>query len=437
MRNKSIFTLWLVGMLVVSIMGLLLSTEFVTQQAKGAEPILEEPSAYDEYDEYYGGWNVVFEVIYKDLDGDEGDVTLFYNNEQEIPMTTDLNIDPIDGRYYYAYIDPSTVVDDDSFYFYAEDTNGDFTYLGSSDNPFLVGDELGWGEKPILSEPYVYYDDDSSDYVFGVTYQDLENDAGYLTVNVGNETEWKSYDMSHTEGDPINGENFEVNVPDTEIDDDWEFRFEAWDERESRALLPDQDQNLFVIVDVLGSNGESNGNGDGDGSSQGFALPEWLNNAEVVVGIIGLVAIGAGSAYGVLRRKKKHGRFSELLTQLDEVYGSFKLNPKRCETELEKMRATINEDLKKSTIDENNYTILKTRIDEILGEIRSESMKSEVAELPKDIEIKIKDMLIDGEITREEYDKLLPIIKGSDMASDDKEKMKKMVGSWVKEDKSG
>jgi hypothetical protein len=247
MKNKYIFTLWLVGMLVVSILGLLLSTNVMTQQAKGAEPILEEPYVYEDYDEYYGGWAVIFEVFYQDLDGDEGDVILFIK-EQELPMNTDLNIDPLDGRYYYVNMDPSTIQDEDTFYFYAEDASGDFTYLGSNDNPFLVGDFLGWGEKPNLSEPYVYYDEDSSDYVFGVTYQDLEGDAGYLTLHVFNETEWKDYNMDHIEGDPINGENFKVNVPDTEIDEDWEFYFEAWDERESTTLLPDQSQNPLELL---------------------------------------------------------------------------------------------------------------------------------------------------------------------------------------------
>jgi hypothetical protein len=62
-------------------------------------------------------------------------------------------------------------------------------------------------------------------------------------------------------------------------------------------------------------------------------------------------------------------------------------------------------------------------------------LKTQVAELPKDIEIKIKDMLIDGEITRAEYDKLLPVIKGSSMTSDEKEKVKKMVESYMVKEK--
>jgi hypothetical protein len=102
---------------------------------------------------------------------------------------------------------------------------------------------------------------------------------------------------------------------------------------------------------------------------------------------------------------------------------------------LEKIKGEVNEDLKSNVIDENNYSILKDRIDEMMSEIRSETLHSEVKEIPKDIELRIKDMLIDGKITREEYDRLMPVIKGSEMTSADKEKMEKLVESWVKEDK--
>jgi hypothetical protein len=102
---------------------------------------------------------------------------------------------------------------------------------------------------------------------------------------------------------------------------------------------------------------------------------------------------------------------------------------------LEKIKGEVNEDLKSNVIDENNYSILKDRIDEMMSEIRSETLHSEVKEIPKEIELRIKDMLIDGKITREEYDRLMPVIKGSGMTSADKEKMEKLVESWVKEDK--
>jgi hypothetical protein len=437
MKNKTIFSFPFIGIIIISSMLVFISTNLGIQKAQAADPILDQPYVYESYDTEYGGWIIVFEVFYTDLDGDDGTVICIYNNDQEITMNTDLNMDPAQGRYYWVNMVPETIFDDDEFYFYAEDTTGNTANLGSGENPYLVGDYLGWGEKPVMSNPGVYFDDDTKDYVFNVTYWDPEGDVGYVSLNVFTEGQSKYYEMGPVKGNPEDGQNFEVSVPNTVIDDNWEYYFDAWDEAGSTAYLPDQSQSPLKIANELGSNG-GNGGGNGGGSGggdtgTGIQLSEgW---AEVLVGVAALAAVAGGSAYGMYRRKKKHGRFSELLTQLDEIYASYKLNPQRCETELEKIKGTINEDLKKSTIDDNNYSILKGRIDEILSEIRSESIRTEVAELPKDIELKIKDMLIDGEITRAEYDKILPIIKGSTMSSDEKEKVKKMVESYMVEEK--
>jgi hypothetical protein len=62
-------------------------------------------------------------------------------------------------------------------------------------------------------------------------------------------------------------------------------------------------------------------------------------------------------------------------------------------------------------------------------------MRSKVGELPKDIELQIKDMLIDGKISRKEYNKFMVALKGSDMAQKDKKQMEKLLDSWMKKDK--
>jgi hypothetical protein len=417
------------GLIVLLSAILVHSTDFLTLNAEGAEPVLDGQGMWEEVDSE-DNVNVVFEVLFQDDDGDPGYIALFLNGE-EYEMDGD-NEDPVYGQYFQARLPASTINDNDGFYFYAEDTTGNYVILDDFGDPFLVGDYLGWGESPVLSNPYVYYDDDTKDYVFNVTYRDVDGDEGSLTLYMHNETSYGDYVMNPTGGNPLDGQNFQVSVPDSVINELWEFYIAAGDSNGSYTDLYDNNGDHFEVRDVLGTEIPGDGDSNGDG---GFKFPGGWDNPEVIVGIIALVAVGGGSAYGMWRRKKKHGRFSELLTELDDVYGSFKLNPKKCETELEKIKVAINEDLKKNTIDENNYSILKTRIDEIMGEIRSETIKTEVAELPKDIEIKIKDMLIDGEITREEYDKILPIIKGSDMTVNDKEKMKKMVEGWVVEEK--
>jgi hypothetical protein len=429
MRIKSVT--WFVGLLILLSVGIVLTTDFVTLKVKGADPVLYSEGVYESYDSE-NNIDMTFEVIFQDDDGDPNYVALFLN-EVEYEMDPYIDEDPMEGQYFDISFEASTIDDYDEFYFYGEDTTGNYVILDDFGEPFLVGNYTGWGEKPVLSNPYVYHDDDTQDYVFNITYQDPEGDEGLVVLYLHNDTIYNDYVMTPSGGNSIEGQNFRVSVPDSEINDRWEFYFEAEDSNHSYAHLYDQNGDYFEVRDVLGSDVPRDGDDGGNGGTPWGK--GWIDNPEVMVGIIALVAVAGGSAFGVWRRKKKHGRFSELLTELDEVYGSFKLNPKKCETELEKIKVAIHEDLKKNTIDENNYTILKTRIDEIMGEIRSETIKSQVSELPKDIEIKIKDMLIDGEITRAEYDKILPIIKGSDMASDDKEKMKKMVESWVVEKK--
>ncbi|UCG68901.1 MAG: hypothetical protein JSV09_14105 [Thermoplasmata archaeon] len=432
MTYKSIFTFWIVGMLVISLFVIFISTDNMTSEVQAAAPILRDESAWP------SDPDIVFTVYYEDIENDPGSVVLFLDGN-EYPMEGNPDEDPVDGQYFSRNVPASIITDDSEFYFYAEDSNGESVNLRSQDLPFLVGDFVGWGEAPVLSNPSVYKD---GEWVFNVTYQDpVDGDEAHIVnlVIVG-ELDDNYIRMETEDLDPLIGQNYIARIPENDANEFTEFYFEADDVEGSYTELYDGEWDYFVVGKLQQSNGDTNGNGDGDGDGDGGGLNlQWLINAfgnpEVVVGVIGLVAIGAGSAYGVYRRKKKHGRFSELLTEMDKIYGSYKTNPKRCELELEKMRSTINEDLKKNTIDENNYAILKGRIDEIIKEIRSETIHSEVKDLPKDIEIKIKDMLIDGEITREEYDKLLPIIKGSDMATDDKERMKKMVESWVKEDK--
>jgi hypothetical protein len=407
--------------------------------AENIEPELADAGAYSQEGE--AGDEYFFTIVYTDADGDEGTVLLYIGSHEPYTMRT-LEPDPIEGQYYEVVISDITVEDSFEFYYTADDGSGNITqFPPAGEDPLLFGDFDGWGEQPILSSPGVYFDGD--DWVFNVTYQDPDgNEADGLDLVLNDEI---YINMGTSDSDPFIGQNYSAKVLESQVNNETEFYFSVDDVNGSYSSLYDDDSSMFVVRDLLSfykgakdDNGGGNGGGDepkkDDSKSNGDSLEGWFDNPEVLVGIIGILIIIAGSAFGVYRRRKKQSRFSDLLSKLDDVYGTYKMSPKRCETELEKMKATINEDLKKGVIDENNYTILKSRIDEILGEIRSEAIRSEVSVLPKDIELKIKDMLIDGKITREEYDKILPAIKGSTMGKEDKEKMRKMVKSWVKKD---
>lgn len=400
-------------------------------RANNSAPVLSSPSVYHNVDDE-GTVTITFEVIYSDADGDEGTVLLHIENEAPENMRTS-DFEPTEGQYYFIYIPETDINDDTEFYFSAEDNNGSSTTLQNLNNqPFLVGDYLGWGDEPILSNPDVYFDGD--DWVFNVTYRDLDGDeASYVSLYINDEF---SGDMDTEDTDPFTGQNYIGYVRESEVDEYTEFYFEAQDTGGSYSYLYDENWENFVVGNLLDSNGPDGTDGDenGDGDGGGFALPEGWNDPEVIVGIVALLAMGIGSAVGVWLRKRKRRRFSDLLSKIDDVYGSYKTHPRKCETELEKIRAEVDEDLKRSTIDENNYSILKDRLDEIMQEIRGEVLRSQVQDLPKDMELRIKDMLIDGKITKTEYDKFMKAVKGSAMTTKAKEQMEKLVATWMRED---
>jgi hypothetical protein len=385
-------------------------------------------------DVYTAGGSYVFEVIYWDDEGDPGGVWLVLNDDWENAWEMETwEEDPLYGQTYEVYVSKSDANMDTEFYFGATDDQGGETYLPELNN-FVVRDFVE--NDPVLSNPNVFYD--GSNYVFNVTYSDPDGDIGTVILYIEDTGDY--FEMYTSDNNPLTGMDYEREILPTEatIDENTTFYIGADDLDEGMTILTDEGDRAFLVKDLLGqqpADGDGSDGGDGGGGGEGTQLGAgWLDNPEVMVGIIALVAVAGGSAFGVYRRKKKHGRFSDLLTDLDEVYKSYKMNPHKCEIELEKMRALGYEDLKKGVIDENNFSILKERIDELILEIRSDSLHSEVKDIPKELELRIKDMLIDGEISRAEYDKLLPIIMGSEMASEDKEKMEKVVESWMKED---
>ncbi len=431
MKIRSLIILGTTLLLILTIFGL---NNLSAMQANQA-PILENHWVYyDDSEDVY-----VFYLDYKDTDGDKGNVLLYIEDQAPVSMGT-ASIDPIEGQYYEVHIPGAGLDDYTEFYFEAEDSNGAVTVLkDEGDEPFQIGDFDGWGDYPILSDPAVYFNGD--DWVFNVTYSDSDGDEAYL-VELYIDDEY-SVNMETTDLDPSTGQNYEVLVLENAVNESTEFYFDAEDVRGSYTYLDDaEEQDFFKVEDFLiedpvnGNNGGGNGDTDeGEGNeSTGWALPEGWNDPEVIIGIVALIAMGTGSAIGIWHRKKKRGRFTELLTQVDDVYSSYKTNPRKCERELEKIKSVANEDLKSGAIEESNYTLIKERAEELKREIRSETLHTKMGDIPQEMELKIKDMLIDGKISRKEYKKFMKILTSADMTSSDKKEMKKLVDSWMKDD---
>jgi hypothetical protein len=408
--------------------------ESETSRADNSPPRLQDLYVYPD-DDY-----MIFEVNYTDLDGDLGNVMLYIDDNSPVKMGS-TDFDARTGQYFYYQILQTELDDYTEFYLTADDNQGNIvTFKDPYNEPYLVGDFAGWGDPPELSEPDVYYDGDEKYWVFNVTYWDPDGDVA--------EGVWLYIDdlpvvvMETMDTDPYEGQEFYAHVLEANVDDTSEFHIDVQDVNGSYSSLYDDNWEYFVVGDFISSdkppdtNGDD-GNGDSDSESSGFsfALPEGYDDPEVIIGIIALIGMAVGSAVGMYIRKRKRKRFSDLLTNIDEVYGSYKMHPRKCERELEKIKSEVDSDLKANVIDENNYTILKDRINEINQEIRAETMRSKVSDLPKDMELRIKDMLIDGKISKSEYSKFMKALKGSTMASKDKKQMEELLETWMKEDK--
>jgi hypothetical protein len=60
------------------------------------------------------------------------------------------------------------------------------------------------------------------------------------------------------------------------------------------------------------------------------------------------------------------------MEEIDDVYSRFKMNARRCETELYRLKDEVLDELKVGMIDEEKYNILIQRIEDCMKEIREQ-----------------------------------------------------------------
>jgi hypothetical protein len=95
--------------------------------------------------------------------------------------------------------------------------------------------------------------------------------------------------------------------------------------------------------------------------------------------IAGVISIGA-AALGVVgwmtrtRSTRRKGRilFKKMMEEIDDVYSHFKMNARRCEAELLRIKGDVIAGFKEGLIEEDGFHTLDARIDEYIREVRKE-----------------------------------------------------------------
>lgn len=97
----------------------------------------------------------------------------------------------------------------------------------------------------------------------------------------------------------------------------------------------------------------------------------WIQFLGVIISVIGVILAISGFS---LSDNKKKKFLKKLFHEIDDTYGSFKQTNRKCEAELLRLQAVVEEHLKDGSIDENTYQLLERRIDKYLAEMK-ESQK--------------------------------------------------------------
>lgn len=106
-------------------------------------------------------------------------------------------------------------------------------------------------------------------------------------------------------------------------------------------------------------------------SAQPIGWQDYIAKPEIIGLFIALFSVICTVTAFVATRRKR-GRIRSLLNEIDNAYLRFRVNARRCEAELYRLRDMVLEYYKDGKITEQSYDILNERIDEYLNKLLGE-----------------------------------------------------------------
>ena len=145
----------------------------------------------------------------------------------------------------------------------------------------------------------------------------------------------------------------------------------------------------------------------GAGSAAKDNEESFWDNKDNLWGVIGLAVALLTVLFGYLITRYKHRRFKTMLYNSNNLLKEFIEGKYRIENKLIEQMEFINKGLEKGYINENQFLILKTRIEDIRSIIENRNLKNKL-DIPE-IKIELDKILQDGKITEKEYTRIMSI----------------------------
>jgi PKD repeat protein len=153
--------------------------------------------------------------------------------------------------------------------------------------------------------------------------------------------------------------------------------------------------------------------------------------AVMVTLIGGTVGIARWVRNSRIRNTVRKRTFQEYMERMDDVYTQYKMNPRQCEAELNKLRTKVMDDFKFSIIDERKFNILDKRIDEYILEIRAELVHTRLREVRERLEEDFQRMKNEGNLKDIDFDALAQMIESTPgLAEEDRKELGVLVAGW-------
>lgn len=112
---------------------------------------------------------------------------------------------------------------------------------------------------------------------------------------------------------------------------------------------------------------ESDTGRDKVGIFSDWSLREVVYLISILGTLIGVVSWGNRTRK---ERRKQEIVFNKILGEIDEIYTRYKVNSRRCETELIKLKNSVMDEFKQGIFDEDKFQILLDRIEQYINEIQ-------------------------------------------------------------------